>query len=35
MNAGGSFSAEHGVGQTRIPSLLRYKSPVELSVMGG
>lgn len=34
MTAGGSFSAEHGVGQTRIPSLLRYRSPVELGVMG-
>ncbi len=33
MGAGGSFSAEHGVGQTRIASLLRYRSPVELGLM--
>jgi D-lactate dehydrogenase (cytochrome) len=33
MNAGGSFSAEHGVGQTRIGSLLRYRSPIELGLM--
>lgn len=30
MAAGGSFSAEHGVGQTRIKSLLRYKSAIEI-----
>ena len=33
MKAGGSFSAEHGVGQTRIASLLRYRSPTELGLM--
>ena len=33
VNSGGSFSAEHGVGQTRIPSLLRYRSPIELGMM--
>jgi FAD/FMN-containing dehydrogenase len=33
MNAGGSFSAEHGVGQTRIGPLLRYRSPIELGLM--
>lgn len=31
--AGGSFSAEHGIGQTRITSLLRYRSPIELAMM--
>jgi D-lactate dehydrogenase (cytochrome) len=33
MAAGGSFSAEHGVGQTRKASLLRYRSPVEIGLM--
>jgi FAD/FMN-containing dehydrogenase len=33
MAVGGSFSAEHGVGQTRMTSLSRYRSPVELSMM--
>lgn len=33
MAAGGSFSAEHGVGQTRIKSLLRYRSAIELDLM--
>ncbi len=30
---GGSFSAEHGVGQLKTPELLRYKSPVALDMM--
>jgi FAD/FMN-containing dehydrogenase len=30
---GGSFSAEHGVGQLKRDELVRYKSPVELRMM--
>ncbi len=30
---GGSFSAEHGVGQLKRGDLVRYKSPVEVAVM--
>jgi FAD/FMN-containing dehydrogenase len=30
---GGSFSAEHGIGQLKIGELQRYKSPVALEVM--
>ena len=30
---GGSFSAEHGVGRTKVGELERYASPVELSLM--
>ena len=30
---GGSFSAEHGVGQLKRDELVRYKSPVEVAVM--
>ncbi len=30
---GGSFSAEHGVGQLKTPELARYKSPVALGMM--
>jgi FAD/FMN-containing dehydrogenase len=30
---GGSFSAEHGVGQLKRGDLLRYKSPVEVAAM--
>ena len=30
---GGSFSAEHGVGQAKRAALARYKSPVELALM--
>jgi FAD/FMN-containing dehydrogenase len=29
----GSFSAEHGVGQSKRAELLRYKSPVEIALM--
>jgi FAD/FMN-containing dehydrogenase len=31
--AGGSFSAEHGIGQLKREDLRRYKSPVELELM--
>lgn len=31
--SGGSFSAEHGVGQLKLDELLRYKSPVALAMM--
>jgi FAD/FMN-containing dehydrogenase len=30
---GGSFSAEHGVGQAKRAELARYKSDVELAMM--
>ena len=30
---GGSFSAEHGIGQLKRADLVRYKSPVELQLM--
>jgi FAD/FMN-containing dehydrogenase len=30
---GGSFSAEHGVGQFKVAELARYRDPVELSLM--
>jgi FAD/FMN-containing dehydrogenase len=30
---GGSFSAEHGIGQLKVPELERYATPVELQVM--
>jgi len=30
---GGSFSAEHGIGQLKVGELARYKDPVELEVM--
>jgi FAD/FMN-containing dehydrogenase len=30
---GGSFSAEHGIGQLKIDELARYAPPVELDVM--
>jgi FAD/FMN-containing dehydrogenase len=31
--AGGSFSAEHGIGQAKREALARYKSPLELAMM--
>ena len=31
--AGGSFSAEHGIGQLKRDDLKRYKSPIELELM--
>ena len=30
---GGSFSAEHGIGQSKVGELERYASPVELELM--
>ncbi len=30
---GGSFSAEHGIGLTKLPSMLRLKDPVAMDVM--
>lgn len=33
MRLGGSFSAEHGIGQLKLPEMRRYKSPVELDLM--
>ncbi len=30
---GGSFSAEHGIGQMRLPGMAAHKSPVELDLM--
>ena len=30
---GGTFGAEHGVGQTLVPEMARYKPPVELRLM--
>ena len=30
---GGTFSAEHGIGQTGVDEMNRYKSPVELAMM--
>jgi D-lactate dehydrogenase (cytochrome) len=30
---GGSFSAEHGIGQLKVAELERYASPVELALM--
>ncbi len=30
---GGSFSAEHGIGQAKLPEMQRYKNPVELDLM--
>jgi FAD/FMN-containing dehydrogenase len=33
VRLGGSFSAEHGVGEMKRDSLLRYKSPVEIDLM--
>ena len=35
MAAGGSFSAEHGVGRLKRDELVRYRSPVELEIMRG
>ena len=30
---GGSFSAEHGIGQSKVNELVRYKSSVEMDLM--
>jgi len=34
MELGGTFSAEHGVGRLKVEEMARYKSPVELDLMG-
>jgi FAD/FMN-containing dehydrogenase len=31
--ANGTFSAEHGIGQLRLGSLARYRTPLELELM--
>ncbi|MDR6759094.1 FAD/FMN-containing dehydrogenase [Mycoplana sp. BE70] len=33
IEAGGTFSAEHGIGQLRVESLEKYRAPVELELM--
>ncbi len=33
ISLGGSFSAEHGVGQLKIPEMVRYKDALELDMM--
>lgn len=33
LQLGGSFSAEHGIGQLKTAAMLRYKSPLELALM--
>jgi len=33
VSLGGSFSAEHGIGQIRLPGMLAHKSTVELDLM--
>ncbi|MBL0374270.1 FAD-binding oxidoreductase [Rhizobium sp. KVB221] len=33
VEAGGTFSAEHGIGQLRVDSLEKYRAPVELALM--
>jgi len=33
MSLGGSFSAEHGIGQVKVGEVAHYKSPVELAMM--
>jgi len=33
VDSGGSFSAEHGIGQSLTDELVRYRSPVELGLM--
>jgi FAD/FMN-containing dehydrogenase len=33
VEQGGSFSAEHGIGQMRLPGMLAHKAPVELDMM--
>ena len=30
---GGSFSAEHGIGLSKVAELVHYKNPVELDLM--
>ena len=33
VDLGGSISAEHGIGQTRLAELEHYKEPAELAMM--
>jgi D-lactate dehydrogenase (cytochrome) len=33
LDMGGSFSAEHGVGQLKLDEMARYKNPLELDMM--
>jgi FAD/FMN-containing dehydrogenase len=33
VELGGSISAEHGIGRTRLAELEHYKQPVELTMM--
>ena len=33
VDMGGSFSAEHGVGQLKLREMARYKQPLELDLM--
>ncbi len=33
VSLGGSFSAEHGIGQSKMPSMVRRKDPVALAMM--
>jgi FAD/FMN-containing dehydrogenase len=33
MTLGGSFSAEHGVGLTKMPAMARHKNPAALKAM--
>jgi FAD/FMN-containing dehydrogenase len=33
MLVGGTFSAEHGIGQLRTKSLRKYRTPLELEMM--
>ena len=33
LELGGSFSAEHGIGRSKLPSMQRRKNPVAVAVM--
>lgn len=33
LDLGGSFSAEHGIGRSKLPSMARSKNPVAVAVM--
>ena len=35
VSLGGSFSAEHGIGLMKLPSMRAHKDPVALEVMRG
>lgn len=34
MALGGTFSAEHGIGISKLPTMIAMKDPVALEVMG-